>query len=267
MVSTLRASWRNKDCAICRKFPMIKHFCVLMTNVARFCDMPIITLHVGEARRKFHVHKGLICRASPAFKASFANEHSGGWIESADASKQAMNLPEDDEKAVERFVQWLYTKNYKLPGYVSGLEANARFYQLAELYVFADKYLIGALKNDVIDKFFEMGQVCKHSPSLGLVSYVYGHTTKQASFRKLLIAWYTNHMTLSWYSMPETRGWLEKNAEFAADIAVALARRLDVHPMNNPFLLCNPEDYYEDFKESHTDLGAKVEGPRSSLTS
>lgn len=84
----------------------------------RFCDATIVMLHVGEEADSgiFRVHKHLICQASLVFKANFM----GGVAEN---SKQMMLLPHESKDVVERFVQWLYTKDFELPIATNSLQS------------------------------------------------------------------------------------------------------------------------------------------------
>ena len=165
----------------------------------RFCDVPIVTLHVGEGedRSVFHVHKHLVCAASPVFNATFT----GAFLEN---STQMILLCDESRDVVEHFVQWLYTKNYGLSDYATTATADICFQQLAQLHVFADKYDISKLKNFVIDTFFELRDNCNFIPLPNVVTYVYDNSTKQSSFRRLLVAWYTIYKSLNWYDLPDT---------------------------------------------------------------
>ncbi len=155
-----------------------------------------------------------------------------------------MLLPEESADVVERFVQWLYSKGYELSEYATARGADTRYRQLAELYVFADKYDVINLKHNVIDQFFETRGSYMRVPSLSVVTYAYDNSTKMSSFRKLLVAWCC--MRLDWYHTPGIRCWLERNAEFAADIAIALAKtKLCGIPTHDPSSLGRPDDYYE----------------------
>lgn len=108
-----------------------------------------MTLYVGLAKTVYHVHKDLLFEASPVFKAAL----SGQFVES---STRSMNILDDDVDAVERMLQWLYTKKFELTNVVSKATSSICFCELAELNTLADKYDIVALKNAIIDKLFEL---------------------------------------------------------------------------------------------------------------
>lgn len=211
----------------------------------RFCDTTIVILHVGEEADSgiFRVHKHLICQASLVFKANFM----GGVIEN---SKQMMVLPRESKDVVECFVQWLYTKDFELSDDTNAEVAPLRHQQLAELHVFADRYGISKLSNLVIDKFFELGNDCEYrGPPPSVVTYVYNHSTKQSSFRKLLVGLCAFYMTANHNDLPSIRDWLERNSEFTADLAIVLADKSYDLATPDPFLSSDPKDYYEEVKE------------------
>ena len=203
--------------------------------------MPIVTLNVDkeESATAFRVHKSLLCQASPVFNATFL----GGFIEN---SEQTMSLPTESREVIERFVQWLYTQKLGL----SDSSDPATFMKLAELHVFADKYDIKTLKNKVIDEFFDFGKRSDLDPSLDTVVYSYENTNENSSLRRLLAGWYSGNVSLGWYGRPNTRIWLARNPEFAADIAIALAKELEsTNPLQgNVFARTRPEDYYQKAK-------------------
>lgn len=61
----------------------------------------MVSLYVGAEKRKFHVHKKLLCSKIPAFQAMFC----GSFKE---AEEGIAYLPEDSPVAIELLVEWLY---------------------------------------------------------------------------------------------------------------------------------------------------------------
>lgn len=57
---------------------------------------------VGPEKKRFEIHKGLVCSRSEFFKAAFT----GNFKESTDG---ILTLPEDDPAPFKHFVHWLYT--------------------------------------------------------------------------------------------------------------------------------------------------------------
>jgi len=178
--------------------------------LSRLCGVPIVTLYVGQDRNAFHVHLDLLYMASPVFKAAFF----GSFKESDDCS---MSLPEDEICSIDRFVQWLYTKRYELDGCATRQEWNSRFYQMAKLNTFADKYGTVALKNTIVDEVFmsARGNTEKFMPPICVINYVFAHTDENSSFRKLMVAWYAWRVKVSWYTEESTKEILLDCPEFA----------------------------------------------------
>lgn len=196
----------------------------------------MVTLYVGPDRNAFHVHLDLLCAASPVFKAAF----SGNFKESTERS---MDLPEDDHEAVNRLVQWLYSKEYQLPG-TGNRSKNQKCYDaLARLNTLGEKYQITGLKNNIIRKLFQAKLDTLTIPELTVVVYVYENTSHGSSFRKLLVDWYSWSIKSVWFSKVGTNIILAMNPEFAADLAIALAQRVE-DPTGNP-LYGDRSKYYE----------------------
>ena len=130
--------------------------------------------------------------------------------------------------AVNRFVEWLYTHCYGLSSTGTADKVHERYMELARLFVFAEKYDVVDLKNDIIDKLFESRAKTAVPPQLPLIRYIYENTPMGSPFRRLLVAHYTWHINMDWYGRESTPAWLYENSEFAADLAVSLGKQLNV---------------------------------------
>ena len=183
----------------------------------------MVTLYVGNDREVFHIHRNLLCNASPVFKAAFA----GKFKESSDLS---MDLPDEDVGSLNRLVQWLYTKCYEVDDYDSKEHLQARHWQLARLYALADKYDIVTLRNDIVEEFFALFSAPKavysQNPSLELVEYVYTNSSKRCALRDLLAAEFCWKVSHSRFSRVGVKDWLEGLPALAADIVLAMAQKL-----------------------------------------
>ena len=205
----------------------------------KFQDNPIVTLNVGSDRRAFHVHQELLFKSSPVFKAAF----SGAYQES---SERCMALPEDDPETVERLMQWLYFKSLGLVKAVCSVTSNERYWQLARLNTLADKFDVGLLKNSIVDKLFASNT--KHTlwpPQPPVVAYIYENTTETSSLRKLMVGWYGWHIKQEWYTSSDTPATLAGIPRFAADLAIAMSRKVEDPTLRSPFC-SQPSSYYED---------------------
>ena len=193
-----------------------------MRNGYRLLNDPTVTLRCGDA--SFIVHRKLVCQASPFFKSAFTGD--GEYVE---ASSQSMDLSgtEVTVDAVNLFVEWLYTHCYALSSTDTSDENDKEYMELARLFVFAEKYVVVDLKNDIIDKLFQLHVKDANPPQMPVVQYVYENTPMSSPFRQLLVDHYTWHIDLVWYGYEGTPPGLYENPEFAADLAVSLGKRLE----------------------------------------
>lgn len=177
----------------------------------------------------FQIHEDLLCNASPVFKSAFAGE--GVFKE---ASQRSMDLIDDDAEDVTRFSQWLYAERYQLEDKHSVKDVERRYMQLATLYVFADKYAVVALMNDIIDKLFELIKDWTLVPPRSVIRYIYENTVGPTPFRALLVAAFTWDLAPGYYSDESNAKELAGIPEFAAELALSLGRR-SVRADKSPF--------------------------------
>lgn len=157
-----------------------------------------------------------------------------------------MALPEDDPGTVERFMQWLCFKSLGLTKGVSAETWDERYWQLARLNTFADKFDIGLLKNSIVDELFALQSTPDTSPpQLPVVGYIYENTTETSSLRKVIVGWYAWHINFDWYTRSSTPAILEDIPKFVADLATAMSQRVQHPSLNSPFC-SDPCSYYED---------------------
>lgn len=199
----------------------------------------MITLNVGPDKRAFHVHQELLCKSSPVFKAAF----SGAYQES---SERCIALPDEDPETVERLMQWLYCEYLSLTKAVCLETSNECYWQLARLNTLADKFDVGLLRNLIIDELFAISTAPKvWPPQPPVIAYIYENTTDKSSVRKLFVAWFVWHIDLEWFTCNDTAEALEEIPMFAADLAIAMGRRVKDPSLKNPFC-SDPSSCYED---------------------
>ena len=187
----------------------------------------------------FHVHQQLLLKSSPVFEAAF----SGACQESIE---HRMALPEDDPETVERLMQWLYFKSLGLTKAINSESSDERYWQLARLNTLADKFDVRLLKNSIIDELFALNMTPDvWSPQPPVVAYIYENTTEISSLRKLIVEWYVWQIDHDWYTFSGTPAILEDIPKFAADLAIAMSRRVRKSKSKSPFC-SNPSNYYED---------------------
>lgn len=194
----------------------------------RLCGDPVVALYVGQNRLVFHVHLSLLCDQSPVFTAAFA----GHFKESKERS---MDLPDDDHDAVDRLVQWLYSRDYELPIGKTRETWNKCFEVLVSLNILADKYGIIELEKDIVKRFFQYVKDAPKLPAKRLVKHLYNNTSGRSDLRQMFVDWCCWHLAPSWFQMETSKAWLVENPEFATDVVSTMAHRLENPTKPNPF--------------------------------
>ncbi|KAL3424070.1 BTB/POZ domain-containing protein [Phlyctema vagabunda] len=104
---------------------------------------------VESNNRTFIIHKEYICFYSPFFDAAFNGKFK-------EAENQSISLEDVDLAVFGLLVHWVYYQKFDLPR-VEGKEGKfcADYEKLAELWILAQRTLMSALQNHVIDIIFD----------------------------------------------------------------------------------------------------------------
>jgi hypothetical protein len=102
-----------------------------------------VTIFVGDKRKKFVVHKKLLCESADYFKGAFTNDFE-------EARKGEMYMPEDSPGAFSLFVDWLYRSAIPMTN------TEAHLHNLYDLYIFAEKLCLAELKDQTMDSIQKM---------------------------------------------------------------------------------------------------------------
>ncbi|ESZ89625.1 hypothetical protein SBOR_9992 [Sclerotinia borealis F-4128] len=113
-------------------------------NLGKTLGLELVTVQVGEEKRKFVLHKQLICDSVQDFRGAFS---AGGFKESVESS---IDMPEDEPEVFEHFVHWLYR------GTILKATKDEDFERLLDLYIFAEKLCINEFANKTIDAIQDM---------------------------------------------------------------------------------------------------------------
>ncbi|KAL8761612.1 MAG: hypothetical protein Q9184_002287 [Pyrenodesmia sp. 2 TL-2023] len=149
-----------------------------------FDNNPVVTLKVGPkgCRSRYQVHKGLLCHVSPYFKAAFERDFK--------EASGSITFPEDDSEDWERFIHWLYKRKLQITSLAEPTPL-IRYTDLIDLYILADKYDIGLLKNHIMRCLFRTVHHYRnlHSnqglPCDSLVEHIYNLTPGHSTLRQL----------------------------------------------------------------------------------
>jgi len=149
-----------------------------------------VTLYVGEARKKFTVHKKLLCKID-FFLGAFCR----GFKEGVE---NTMDLPEDHPEAFELFIDWVYKA--KLPAWedmekllVSYAQVVAYHEHLQKFYIFAEKTCIPILPNKIMDLLLLVNMTLRAMDKtlpdtyLRALAAAYDKTTEGSPLRKLFV--------------------------------------------------------------------------------
>lgn len=101
-----------------------------------------MTVYVGPKRRKFLIHKDLLCAKSEYFRASLSEN----WIEGK-KNEVYWNDEGDTIEVVEEMVNWLYGKSIE----VNALGKANNIKRVLQCYSFADKRIMVDFKNTLAD--------------------------------------------------------------------------------------------------------------------
>lgn len=173
-------------------------------------------IYVGESKRHWCLHRNLLCHHSTYFKDHVPEDgkKKGGTLE----------LPDDDPKAFELLVKWLYQGKIED---VSDMPTDKKWdyaYACQKLYVLCNKLNLPQLKNFAIDQFrkgcFEAGLV----PGPEEMKPIYDQTPPSSPFRKLV-----SRIAARQIMDPESQNdagtykmCFEGNADFAIDVINAI---------------------------------------------
>ena len=197
-----------------------------------------MTLRVDDS--EVHIHRDVLCKASPVFEAAFNAK--GSFLE-AETQKMDLDSSEVSINTLERFVQWLYADDYELSDPIGTTELGKQYMELTDLFVFAEKYFVVDLKNNIIKKLWDLRKVRRACLGSDAIRRIYDNTPKSSPFRRLLAAEYTWYASLNWYDEPDAHEVLCCNTDFAADVAIAMAKRLN-GKLKNPFI-GEASEFYE----------------------
>ncbi|KIW11156.1 hypothetical protein PV08_10456 [Exophiala spinifera] len=105
-----------------------------------FTTSEIVTVYVGHKRKRFFLHRELICQRSPFMEKCLKKDAFD------EGYKNELYLPEDDPKAFSIVVDWIYRN--KLP---ARTEPAFDLCDLSASYCMADKFGMEELQNSIMD--------------------------------------------------------------------------------------------------------------------
>jgi hypothetical protein len=125
-----------------------------------------VTIYVGPKRKKFLVHKKLICDCSDYFSKAFT----GGFQE---AEKGVMYLPEDDSETFDSFIDFIYRGT--TPKFIKGEDL--------PLFFLAEKFCINELANKMMDTIQDIQLEHERVPGRTMMKQIYNNTRDKSKLR------------------------------------------------------------------------------------
>ena len=133
-----------------------------------------VNIVVGNSKKVFKAHKGLLCKKVPFFLAALE----GSFVEGQELK---VNLPEMTPSVFQRFLLWCYQDRIlDAEEDISSVTA----YELVDLYIFGDFCGIPQLQNQAIDSIID--QQCATNTLLA-PREVFEKTTETSPLRRLFV--------------------------------------------------------------------------------
>ena len=210
-------------------------FALHESDKIRLVSEPIAIIKVGSPPQNFHVHKSFLCQASPFFRAALE----GPFKESADC---VVRLPQDKAGTFDRFLGWLYWKEYDIMDLVKGQSSKDYWSVIIHDHIFADKTQVEGFENHIMNAVIGAYKSTElKTMSLESVLEIYTHTPESCPLRKLALAMY-ECIAPDWFQTSATLNSLKEVPQFAAELVQKLAgsRRT-----NKDFRSLRAEDFYD----------------------
>lgn len=183
---------------------------------SRLLSGSMVDVYVGASKRHWALHRNLLCHHSTFFKDRFDEEHNhkGGTLE----------LLDDDPKAFELLVKWLYQG--KIDD-VSSMPMDRKWDyadSCQKLYVLCDKINLPQLKNFAIDQFRKGCSQAGLVPGPDEMKAIYDTTPRESPFRKL-VSKIAARQIMDPESDPDVGAYktcMERSPDFAIDVIDAI---------------------------------------------
>lgn len=220
----------------------------------------IVTVVVGDERREFTVHEGLLRHHSVWFR----NRLNGRW-----GDVKHVELLHDDPATFELFVGFAY--HYKLLPPIVNPKASKTTdeqdvrpikrprieraghhtrMQLTNLYIFADVLQCERLQCAAIDAYCKKANEEWTTPSRSMVQYMYENTTVGCGLRKLVVDEFTKtYIDDDYWKRSDCKALFCSNThpEFMAEVIIGLFETRNSNPSweREEWARVNPCDYHD----------------------
>lgn len=134
----------------------------------------MVDVYVGEERKKFKLHRDLLCERSEFFKAAFE-----GHFKEFEADELA--LPEDSVESFELLVGWLYGAP------LMSIPSEDAFPAYLDLNILAGKLCLEHLQNETMDRILRYYRTSSPKVTPNTIRSVCENTAKGDPLRRLIM--------------------------------------------------------------------------------
>lgn len=219
----------------------------------RLLSGPMIDIYVGEARRRWTLHRNLLCHHSEQLEAELEGTANGD-------RKDALELPDHDPAGFELLVKWLYQG--KLDD-VSDMPDATQKYEYAvhchALYLLCDRFDMPQLKNVAMDQFRKGLNQAELVPDPDEINDMYRKSPRGSPFRRLMVK-IAARQIMDPDSERDTetyRQCFENNADFAIELVNAIRQGTGGMLLADPTEKGNECEYHDHQDEPNCNIKGK----------
>ncbi|KAK5717561.1 hypothetical protein LTR17_016004 [Elasticomyces elasticus] len=147
-----------------------------------------IRVLVGPSKKEFVVHKDIITRRSPFFKAATSARWNG---------TRPIELPDDKPKVFAEYLHCLYVGELQLDQNVDPENPKLTLHLACDVFVVADKLGDLTSMNLIIDAIVAWSDMVSYVPRVSDACYAYGVTTHGSQLRRLFVEYYMREAMIS----------------------------------------------------------------------
>ncbi len=172
----------------------------------------MVDIFVGTERKKFRLHRDLLCDRSDYFKACFLGKFK-------EAQQKELSLPEDNVEGFGLLVRWLYGAPLKK------MSSNDDLPVYCALIILANKLLLEHLHNEAMDSMLRFHRTNPVSIDVESLHNIYQNTSDQERVRKYFVslaAW-TTASKKNFFLGADYKRLIREVGDFAVDYTVRLS--------------------------------------------
>lgn len=222
----------------------------------RLLSGPMIDIYVGDARRRWTLHRNLLCHHSEQLEAELEG------ASSADR-KDALDLPDHDPAGFELLVKWLYQG--KLDDVSDLVDANQKYEYAVNchaLYLLCDRFDMPQLKNVAMDQFRKGLNEAQLVPDADEIDDIYRKSPAGSPFRRLMVKIAARQIMDpdSDRDVNTYRQCFENNADFAIELVSAIRQGTGGMLLEDPTDKGNECEYHDHQDSPNCNIKGKGKG-------